>query len=804
MLVDSHSNPGSPNLRRDSTTLASTPENTTAASNYLSESKAALPTSLINDTVLNGSFFPQLPQSVDSIKTPLNEQQTEITRKESKQDAKKKALFSTSCKQMASELQEFQASQALFVKRISILQDMPEIAAYLAEVPAFTEFYQRVNDILLSKEKVLKKAEALATLYAGPQAGKPLKFIEKHTPVLKTHFEHDPFVVALQLQPLAHYFFLCRLETYTTIRLTQNYQTALQRLAPSFLKSCTAIYHDALKIAASRLSTYLQQQVDETIPYEEARTTLIAHYGNRVVNELAFDFPIESTITIVRFKEMLLAEALRIKKEDLVALYQAIKGCGGYDLFACQRNMDIESIQQLQNTNSFQELNYKQLDCLVSAFRSYTLCNGKATETNARLATHAKQNAPQPIGHLIEKIYYYPLAPITKVAGNFLQSQKTACNYIQIDEDSVEAKYAPREYLAREIVPYLNFENIEKVIFKSLTLQNTLSYSYVAASLSDKEMHAYMVFPLINNPKETLVSLLFGESKHYGVSDDSMRLKTRSVIFEQLKDDLWQLFVQNLPNSEHIAVDVVGYKLGAYDTMMFVKQFAIRYYSQASPWHVVADEQDAIELEMQPEEEPTNLTNIKLLQMWALVPHMDLLTDCKEYNYRRSLLQELPEEKRPIIAHNYLQYLHLPDSSPQKYTGLYGWVDPNRPDDWYGQSPAKTWSYKNKDGEELSVQDTCLLFATPIEMNSSIPTIFSPRSTCTRRDRTLMYFNVIPPEKVNQYLGQSSLVDIIVNGAFSLVKSNVWDNLALPETLSSIVSKSYSYISRSEETPPKS
>ncbi len=706
-------------------------------------------------------------------------------------DAKKKALLIVSFKLMVKELADFKLSQ----------RHSKESGLSTLET-----FNQKIYAILVAEEKCSPKLKKISALYSCPEVVEMLQCIEAWTINLKKGSPEDPFIRSLQLHLFTHSAFLKKLHVYETTekmkKAVNSYQNAINKLSTNFLHSCRIHQKTRLSETTEKLSTYLQLNSSQTIAYEEARTTLIAHYGRRVVDEIEIGLPVNLTlepISAAHFREMLVSIALRVKKEDLLALYQAIKGNDSEELFACMQNIHPEIVAQLKATKDFDALNYEQLDYLVSAFRSYTFFGADGSKTNAT-TQNPHPFSIKPINkELIKGISKNQLSPITRLALKFLAASERAGTYIQFDEDSIEAKYAPREYLAREVAPALEFSGNKGTIFKSVTTQNTLSFSYLADAFYEGGMQAYLVHPITSDPKGTHISLLFGGDKKNTATTErglsARSLQAGSMSLATLKNNLWKKFVKKIPKSPHIEVDVVGYDVGAHNAMLFSEQFATFYYCEAmsNTWHDLEND-ETIQLE-----DLANLANIKLLQVWAIVPRSSSLIDCTKYNFRRFLLQQAPIENQPLIAHHYL----LTANDIQPYLQLYGWVDPSLPDSRYAQDPAKIWPYIDKDGKEHQIQDVDLVVAIPLTQYSSPIRMFLPNWKCTQKnsdDVSESYFKEIPPEQVNNHLGSNPLIVAIANTAFSLIKRNVWDNLSLPKLLSNIPTprwSPYSFISTS-------
>ncbi len=742
----------------------------------------------------------------------FNIHQTEVSKKKLAQDSKKKSLLIASFKQMANALGSFQSAHNALKERIATMPELPAgITAYASTLSTLETFNQKVFDILTSEEKCNPKLKKLAALYNTHEATEMLQFLETHSATLKKTFPHDPFVYSLQQHIFTHSAFLKKLYIYEPTeqmdKALKSYQGAVDQLPINFLRSCEESKRKALNSAAEKFSIYLQLNSNETISYEDARTTLMAHYGRRVVDEVELGFPANFTqapISAARFREMLVSVALRVKKEDLVALYNTLKGNLSEELFACTQNIAPAAIAHLKTTGNFDTLNDTQLMYLVTAFRSYKDIN---TES---VAEHANKNQQffsiKPIGKkLVKDIPKNLLSPITDLALKFLAASKRAETYIQNDDSpdyNVRSKYASREHLAREMAYALDFSGNKGTIFQSVTTNNTLSFSYLADTLCEEGIQAYLVCPLTNDPKGSLISLLFGGFKHCGISEDEIStqaiIKAGGMIFAGLKKELWKMFVCNIPKSpQHIEVDAIGYDLGAHNAMLFSEYFAMMYFCQGTPdaWYDLSTksivEFDALAC----------LTNIKLLQVWAMGPRTSSLINCSEYNFRKHLLQQMPSENRPLIAHHYLLTANFipPDLK------LYGWVDPSLPDSQYAQDPAKTWSYKDKEGREHQIQDTDLLVASQLDEYSFALKTFLPNLRCTpncvQYGGVYLEFNEVPPEEVNNHLGSNPLIVAIANTAFTLIKRNVWDNLSLPRLLSNIVSRPsfspYSFISTS-------
>ncbi len=698
-------------------------------------------------------------------------EQQEVSKKKRELEVKKEALLSRSFKQMASELDDFQATHRMFAKGLENRKKDPKIAAYLNALPAFEHFNQSIRNTLTSDKTVKEKLQLLAELYCNSR--ELLQFLETHVPVLKAYFKENEFITRLQLHLFTHGFFLDKVDTYAGHKMgdliAQGFQRDFEKLSDEFKDSCCALYQQSLETTTSNLSEYLQLNLDDAFPYEAARATLVAHYGRRIVDEVELSFPTKcagTAITAAHFREMLVNVALRVKKEDLIELYHAIKNEGSDELFACMNNIPPAALENIKKSQSFDNLNYKQLDCLVSAFRSCTE-NGTVKVINDKLTKH---------------IIGSELTPITKAALYFLTKSEAAKTYLQDPDDpdfALKSDYAPQEHLAREMAYALDFENITGCIFKSVS-QNELSYVHVVDTLNDKGMHAHMLHPLTQDPKGATATLLFRGFKYYDL-DSAKRaflegLEAGAKTFALLQNDLWEMFVSNLPNSDHIEVKVAGHSLGESDAGMFAECFVQRYYSHMTPDSITFDINEGYDIETQAiKKEKTNLPNIKLLQIWSLNPPGVSPERCDEYNYSRSLLQTKMEQK-PIIVHNHL--LVTGDAVQQANWTLHGWVDPYRPGVRYGQDPIRQWSYTDKNGKTSSLQDTRLVIATPENQITSVTTYSSHRWHCTQKGANVTRFEEIVPEKLNTNLGTTSLAVAVWNNVASTVTHNLIGNNA--------------------------
>ncbi len=715
---------------------------------------------------------------------PISEEffevESEEDRKTRELKVKKEALLSKNLKQMANYLLDFQVSHLQFAKTTESSKELPTIGAYLKACPAFNDFNQKIYQILTSETTLASKLTRLEDHYSKNNVAEMFQFINRHLANLDGHFGQDDFISKLKLHIFKHGHFLDTIDAYAGHKggdlIAHNFQSAFEALPSDFNNHCCSFYKQSLEVAAPKLAEFLQLNPEETISYEQARTTLVAHYGRRIVDEVELSFPAQCTEPKIKaslLRELLVNIALRVKKEDLVELYNAIQGEGSDELFACARNIPENVIRKIKESTDFNQLDFEQLDGLVSAFRSYK-----------------KQGNVKPINDDLTKNIL--VSPITTDALYFLKKSNEAHKYVQPDEDAEDythkADYAPREHLAREMAYALRFEGTTGVILKTLS-QNKVSYAQVVGTFSEKGLHAHMLCPLTEDPKGTTGTLLFRGIKPHDFASIKRAFgegwEAGAKTFSLLQNELWDWFKSCLPNSPFLEIDIVGHSQGARDAAMFADCFVQKITppkaQPTSSQPALANRASVGEPKEQrtntPKEKKTNLANIKLVQTWGFNSPASTLQTCSDYNYHRLQLQD-SGIVQPVIAHNYI--LVEGDLAQNSNWALHGWVHPKLESMKHGQDPKIVRTYTNKNGVENSVPDTRLVIVTPTSNVSSVSTTI--HSHGFKWAKTLdgkpsaAESKVIDPADINDKLGTLTFWEAGRNFLGSTLEHNILRN----------------------------
>ena len=107
------------------------------------------------------------------------------------------------------------------------------------------------------------------------------------------------------------------------------------------------------------------------ITYDEFAREFMATYGKRLLEEVEKDYGIFKVpyISAEEVKQRLIGIAARVKKEDLVTLFDSIVD-GDYDL-GCVRFLSRENIDHIEKFLNFEELGDNELEILTAAFRYF-------------------------------------------------------------------------------------------------------------------------------------------------------------------------------------------------------------------------------------------------------------------------------------------------------------------------------------------------------------------------------------------------------------------------------------------------
>lgn len=236
--------------------------------------------------------------------------------------------------------------------------------------------------------------------------------------------------------------------------------------------------------AAIDLKTISKLPNSTTFSRQDVVETLQRHYGMRLAKEVIASWdPLDERVSVHTITKLLVGIAAKVKREDLVALFEQIR-FGTNQEATCVHWLTEEEKQEIVRANDFEQLNDQQLTLLMNLYRNVFNEFGDSEPVAKAFFPHYEISVTTPFEQCLDVVR------ACEIVDRYEQTAKLGDETFELRQ-----KLAGAEHLAREISYVLPDDPIGLVVPIRDSEGDTKLYT-VKGTVIEKGLYFYVFVPV--------------------------------------------------------------------------------------------------------------------------------------------------------------------------------------------------------------------------------------------------------------------------------------------------------------------